>query len=613
MQPQQRSSTKLDYVTVTDMDVLKDLIKRAYRKGGMSFDTETTGLDVMQDSLVGLSIAVEPYQGYYVPLAHADGEQLAMDDVLSVMKTALEDPMLLKVLHHAKFDKQILLRYGINLNGVDDTMLMSYSIHGGKHYHNMDDLAWLHLKHRTTKFKEVAGDGTFDLVPIEPATHYAAEDADVTLRLWEVLSGLLAKDPEAMHIYANIELPLIDVISDMEQAGVRVDGERLQQLTAQYQKDADSALDEIAMLVGEEINPASTLQVAAALKMLGVHITETTASGRTATGADVLEGLVKDESVSAEGKTLIKAILKWRKYTKLIGTYTEGLQKHINPDTGRVHPSFGMASTTTGRLACSEPNIQNQPSPNKDPVTGTELRSAFVAERGNKLIAADYSQIELRILAHACGDPALVKAFEDGVDIHKATAAKVLKKPVDQVTGVDRRAAKAVNFGIIYGQTEYGLSDGLGVSVEAARLIIKEYFGAFPGIVDYMDAAREYAHQNGYVTTIAGRKIWFPDIKSPQKWKRQHAERQAVNAPIQGTAADIIKKAMQEVDAGLIREGFQTRMLLQVHDELVFEAPEEEVADVLPFIKRTMEHAVDYLDVPLFVDACAGNNWAEAH
>jgi DNA polymerase-1 len=612
MQPQ-RSATRLEYVTIRDMDTLKDVIKRAYRAGGFCVDTETTGLNVMQDTLVGIALAVEPYQGYYIPLAHAEGEQLSMDEVLAELKPALEDPCLLKILHNAKFDKQILMRYGITLTGIEDSMLISYAMHGGKHRHNMDDLAWLHLKHRTTKFKEVAGDGTFDLVPIEAATHYAAEDADVTLRLYHVLVDMLAKDPEAMHVYANIDLPLVDVIADMEQAGVAVDTHRLGELTALYQKEVDAALDEIEAILGHEMNPASPRQVAAALEELRVYINELTASGQTATGKDVLEDLLKDDTVNAEGKTLIKAILRWRKFSKLISTYTDALPKCVDPDTGRIHPSFGMAHTNTGRLACSEPNLQNQPSPNKDPVTGTQIRSAFIPEPGNVLIAADYSQIELRVLAQACGDPALLQAFTDGVDIHKVTAAKVLNKPVDQVTSVDRRNAKAVNFGIVYGTTEYGLADTLGITPEAAKLVIEEYFRAFPGIRDYMDNAIAYARQNGYVTTMAGRTIWLQDINSGQKWKRQHAERQAVNAPIQGTAADVIREAMRKVDYGLLEQGFKTRLLLQVHDELVLEAPADEVEAVLPFVKKLMETAVDYMDVKLEVDAASGNSWAEAH
>lgn len=610
MQLPKKQQRDLDYVCIQDMDTLKSVLRRAWKRGVLSYDCETTGLNVHKDTIVGISLAVDPYQGYYVPLTHQTTEpQLDLVEVLEVMKPVLESPVLMKVLHNAKFDGQMLLRYGIKLNGFDDTMAMSYSMFGGKHRHNMDDLASIYLNHKTTKFSEVAGNGTFDMVPLDAATWYAAEDADVTLRLYEHFQSLLEKDDAGRDVYATVDLPLVTTLVQMEQRGIKVDEARLAELDEEFKTRRDEVLDDLEGILGHEFNPASPRQVAAVLQAAGASITEVTASGQTATGADVLEDLL-EKTQNTRVKSLVKGILEWRKFSKLVGTYTEGLAKAINPDTGRIHASFSQTSTATGRLACSDPNLQNIPIRTKE---GREIRTAFVAEEGNVLIAADYSQIELRILAHVCGDPAMLKAFEDGIDIHKATAAKVLGKPVSDVTSDERRAAKTVNFGIIYGQTKYGLAAELKISPDAAQEIIEEYFRTFPGIKDYTKTAVEFGHAHGHVHTLIGRKVWLPDINASIKWRRQHAERAALNAPIQGSAADVIREAMLKVEDMLAAEKLQTELLLQVHDELVFEAPADEAEEARDLIVKTMETAGSYLSVPLLVDAKIGNNWSEAH
>ena len=608
-----RRAEKIDrakYVTIDDMDTLDAWIKDAYTTGVLAIDTETSGLSFMEDELVGISLSTRPGNGAYIPLAHMEGKQLPLQDVLDALAPLLSCPVVMKVLFNGKFDFNFFSRYGLYVGPFEDAMLAANSMYGGKHRMNMDELSSRYLGHTTIKFAEVAGGGTFDQVAIEPATAYAAEDSEVTLRLMYLMQDHLANDPGGMAVYSQLEQPLVPIISRMEMAGVKVDGAYLDELTGQFKAAMDEALDKAVMAAGADFNPGSPQQVGKVLERAGITINEQTASGQTATGVEVLEERLKDGDITGRGKDLVEAILDWRKHAKLIGTYTRGLKAHINEQTGRVHPSFGLASTTTGRLACSEPNIQNIPIRTEE---GRLIRGAFIAEPGHTLISADYSQIELRVLAHACGDEALFLAFDRGLDIHQATASEVWNIPFDDVTKDQRRNAKAVNFGIIYGQSAWGLARGLGISKDEAEDIIAAYFDRFPGIRGFMDNAMQFATDHGYVHTMAGRKVWFPDIKTGTKGQRGHALRAAVNAPIQGTAADIIKQAMIDVDAMLTEEGFDTRMLLQVHDELVFEAPEHEVEKVMPMIVHTMETAVSYLDVPLLVEAKSAYNWLEAH
>lgn len=579
----------------------------------MAFDTETTGLDAQQVDLVGICMSVREGTGCYIPTGHSTSEpQLPLQTVIDYLRPVLESPVILKVLHNAKYDMAIMHRYGIELTPIADTMLMSNSMFGGLHRHGMDECSARYLRYQPIKFTEVVPNGTtFADVSHDAATAYAAEDGDVTLRLHQVMRTKLAADPAGMSVYTNLELPLVPVIARMERTGIKADVPYLGELTKQFTHERDLRLDMAESLAGIEFNPASPLQVGEVLKRMGVALTETTESGQTATGVKVLEDVLETGELPDNGsEELIRVILDWRKFNKLIGTYTEALPTRVNPHTGRIHPSFGMASTTTGRLACSEPNLQNIPARTAE---GKLLRNAFVAEPGHKLISADYSQIELRVLAHATGDPNLLGAFDNGIDIHTMTAALVNDVTIEAVTKDMRRDAKAVNFGIVYGISGYGLARQLKISVDDADRLIAGYFRRFGSIQSYMERAKEMARQNGYVMTMAGRKVWAPDINSGSRARRRYAERAVVNAPIQGTAADIIKEAMIKVDAMLAANEMQTRLLLQVHDELVFEAPDREVAVVLPMINECMESVADYIDVPLVVDAKSGATWGDAH
>jgi DNA polymerase-1 len=604
---------RADYETVTTMDRLQVYIDHARRLGYLSFDTETTSVDAQSCELVGISLSTDPGIGAYVPLGHAtDTAQLDLVEVLEALRPILESPVIIKILHNAKYDVSVMARYGVEITNIDDSMLMSLSLFGGLHRHNMDELAYRYHRYTTIKYKEVAGSGatevTFDRVPVPAATAYAAEDSDVTLRLFNEFRSQLLKDPDSARVYEQLEKPLIPVIAGMEQAGIKLDVDYLRTLTEEFTASREQALERAYSLAGQEFNPGSPRQVGAVLKALGAPLTELTETGQLATGVKVLEDIEHSGQLSETASELVKAILEWRKFSKLIGTYTEALPEFVNAQTGRIHPSFGMASTTTGRLACSDPNIQNIPIRTPE---GARIRYALVAEPGHKLIAADYSQVELRVLAHATGDPALFHAFENGIDIHRMTAAQINGIRPEDVDKGQRRAAKTVNFGIIYGQTEYGLARELKISTDEAAAMIRKYFATFPTIKTYMERARAMARELGYVQTIAGRKIWAPEINSRNKARRGYAERQVINAPIQGTAADIIKKAMLNVSAGLAHGGWKTRLLMQVHDELVFEAPDSEVELVLPLIKATMETCVDYLDVALVVDAKAGQSWGD--
>lgn len=603
------------YKTVASLDELDELIKAAYKAGYLSVDTETTGLDWMNAELVGLSLSLEPGSGFYVPVAHDDGPNLPLVEVIDRMKPLLEHPLVLKIGQNLKYDWHILKRYGVTIAPIEDNMLLWYVLEAGKSSVGMDQLAARHLNYVPVSFKEVTGGGkvTFNAVPIDQATFYAAEDSDVTLRLTILARQRLARDENdgVRRVYTELEEPLLPVLANMEHRGIRINIGHLHALTEQFDEEKNKALDEAETIVGHAFNPASPQQVGAVLQRMGVEITDQTDTGAMATGVEVLTETLRREEVRPEAKTFIKSVLQFRKYNKLIGTYTEGLIKAADVH-GKVHTSFNQASVETGRLSSSNPNIQNIPSPART-LEGQLIREAFVASPGHKLISADYSQVELRIAAHASGDDTMFDLFASGQDFHKGTAADMYGVPLDQVTPEQRRAAKTVNFSIIYGKTAWGLSRDLDISIADAEEILAGYLNTFPDLGRYMERAKEFAKRRGYVETLFGRRIWTPDIRSPNNGKRKHAERAAINAPIQGSAADIIKAAMIKVNNMLHVGQFKTRMLLQVHDELVFEAPDVEVAEVLPLIVATMETAVDYLDVPLVVDAKPASNWREAH
>ena len=579
----------------------------------------------MQADLVGVSLAVTPNEACYVPIGHRIGtedlfgggglapDQLREEDVLTLLKPLLEAPGVLKIGQNVKFDMQVFARRGVTVAPCDDTMLLSYALDAGAtgNGHGMDDLSERFLGHKPIAFGEVAGSGRtfigFARVPIDRATEYAAEDADVTLRLWRVLKPRLAAE-RMTTVYETLERPLVSVLARMERRGVEIDRDMLSRLAGDFAQSMARLEDEISKIVGAPFNPGSPKQLGDILfGQMGLPGGKRTATGAWSTSASVLEDL------AAEGHQLPARILEWRQLSKLKSTYADALPGFINPATGRVHTSYALAATTTGRLSSSEPNLQNIPVRTEE---GRKIRRAFVAPRGHKLISADYSQIELRLLAHIADIPALKTAFADGLDIHAMTASEMFGVPIEGMPGEVRRRAKAINFGIIYGISAFGLANQLGIPREEAGAYIKKYFERFPGIRDYMDATRKSARANGYVTTIFGRKCHYPRINASNVSERAFNERAAINAPIQGSAADIIRRAMIRMDGALAEAGLQARMLLQVHDELVFEAPDEEIEATLPVVTRVMVEAPEpalRLHVPLQVDARAAQNWEEAH
>ena len=608
------------YECVTTLERLDAWIEEALDLGLVAVDTETTSLDAMSADLVGVSLATAPGRACYIPLAHVSGgdmfggdrpNQIPFDAALSRLKTLLEHPATLKIAQNLKYDWLVLVRYGITVAPFDDTMLISYALDAGKGGHGMDELSERWLGHKPIPFKEVAGSGksmvTFDKVPLDKATAYAAEDADVTLRLWRVLKPRLVAEGMTT-LYERLERPMVPCLGQMEREGVKVDRQMLSRLSGDFAQLMARLEAEIHELAGESFNVGSPKQVGDILfgKMALPGGTKTK-TGAWSTGASVLEDLAN------EGHELPKRLLDWRQASKLKSTYTDALPGYINEETGRVHTSFSLASTSTGRLSSSEPNIQNIPIRTE---MGREIRRAFVAEPGQKLISADYSQIELRVLAHIADIPQLKKAFEDGLDIHAMTASEMFGVPIEGMDPMVRRRAKAINFGIIYGISAFGLANQLGISREEAGNYIKTYFERFPGIKAYMEATKKDAHANGYVSTLFGRRAHYPEINTKNPNMRAFLERAAINAPIQGSAADIIRRAMVRMHKVLADAAVDARMLLQVHDELIFEVPEEQVDAAKPLIVKTMEEATLptlQLSVPLKVDAQAADNWEEAH
>jgi len=610
------------YAAVVTLAEFEGWIARARAQGFVAIDTETDSLNAMQARLVGVSLALVPGEACYVPLQHGAGsgldfdgagaqEQIPLHDAVRVLKPLLEDPAVLKIGQNLKFDMLVFRQHGIELAPLDDTMLLSYALDAGLHGHGMDELSELHLGHKPIPFSAVAGKGkaqvTFDRVPVEKAVDYAAEDADVTLRLWHVLKPRLAAE-DRMTVYETLERPLVPVIVEMERAGVKVEPAVLAGLSDDFARKMARIEAEIHDLAGEPFNIASPKQLGEILFVKqGLEGGRKTKTGAWSTDADTLEAL------AAQSHALPRAVLDWRGLAKLKSTYTDALPAFIDKTTGRIHTSYALAATTTGRLASTEPNLQNIPIRTEE---GRKIRSAFVAEDGHLLISADYSQIELRLLAHIAGIDALKQAFAGGLDIHAMTASEMFAVPLQGMDPSVRRRAKAINFGIIYGISAFGLANQLGISRQEAGDYIDRYFERFPGIRAYMDQTKAFAHANGYVETIFGRRIHVPAIHSKNPTERAFMERAAINAPIQGSAADIIRRAMILMPTALAEAKLAARMLLQVHDELVFEAPEGEAEATCATVAEIMSTAAApsvNLSVPLEVTARAGRNWEEAH
>ena len=616
------------YETVTELDVLEQWITSARHQGHVAIDTETDSLDAMRARLVGVSLALTPGKACYVPLQHGagdgldlegvgDAQQIPLQDALAALKPLLEDPSVLKIGQNLKYDLLVLAQHDIDVTPMDDTMLMSYALDAGRGRHGMDELALRHLGHVCIPFKEVVGTGksalTFDQVPIPKASEYAAEDADITLRLWLLLKPRLSGESMAT-VYETLERPLAPVLARMERHGVHVERQLLSRLSGNFAQKLGALEASIHGAAGEEFNIASPRQLGEILfDKMGLPGGKRTKSGQWETSAGLLDDLAGNEELSAEARSFVSQMMEWRQLAKLKSTYTDALPEHINPVTNRIHTSYAMAATSTGRLASTDPNLQNIPIRTSE---GREIRTAFTAEKGNRLISADYSQIELRVLAHMADIGALKKAFEDGLDIHAMTAAEMFGVPVEGMDASVRRRAKAINFGIIYGISAFGLAAQLGISRGEASDYIKTYFQRFPGIRDYMEATKETARKQGYVETLFGRRAHYVDINSKNAQVRAFKERAAINAPIQGSAADIIRRAMVRMEGALAEAKLSARMLLQVHDELIFEAPEGEVDKTIEVACRVMENSPSpavHLNVPLKVDAAAGDNWDEAH
>ncbi|NKC47642.1 DNA polymerase I [Ochrobactrum anthropi ATCC 49188] len=610
------------YTCIRDIATLKLWLAEAVETGVLAFDTETTSLDPMQAELVGFSLALAPGRAAYIPLQHKSGAgdllgggmvegQIPLDEALAALKIVLEDASVLKIAQNMKYDWLVMRRHGINTVSFDDTMLISYVLDAGTGSHGMDPLSERWLGHTPIPYKDVAGSGksavSFDMVDLDRATAYAAEDADVTLRLWQVLKPRLAAEG-LMSVYERLERPLVDVLACMEERGIAVDRQVLSRLSGDLAQAAAAYEDEIYELAGERFNIGSPKQLGDILfGKMSLSGASKTKTGQWSTSAQVLEDL------AAEGHPLPRKIVDWRQLTKLKSTYTDALPGFINPETKRVHTSYAMASTSTGRLSSSDPNLQNIPVRTAE---GRKIRTAFIAEPGNKLVSADYSQIELRVLAHVADIAQLKQAFADGIDIHAMTASEMFGVPVEGMPSEVRRRAKAINFGIIYGISAFGLANQLSIPREEAGQYIRTYFERFPGIKDYMEATKAFARENGYVETIFGRRAHYPDIRASNPQVRAFNERAAINAPIQGSAADIIRRAMIRMEDALAEQNLAARMLLQVHDELIFEVPDNEVEKTIPVVRHIMENAAMpavSLAVPLHVDARAAHNWDEAH
>jgi DNA polymerase-1 len=608
------------YEHISDMDALGRWIETIRAQGYVALDTETTSLNEMQADLVGVSLATAPGRACYIPLAHKGGAaddlfgsedlaegQVPMADVLDALKPVLEDDAILKIGQNMKYDAKILAGHGITVAPIDDTMLMSYALHAGEHGHGMDTLSERYLSHEPIPIKALLGSGksaiTFDRVPVEEAVKYAAEDADITLRLWLTFKPHLHR-ARVTTVYETLERPLVPVLAEMERHGVKVDRDTLRAMSGKFAQKMGELEAEIHALAGRSFNVGSPKQLGEILfDEMGLEGGKKGKTGAYATGADVLEDLATEHELPAR-------VLDWRQLSKLKSTYTDALQDHIDPDTGRVHTSYVQTGANTGRLASTDPNLQNIPVRSEE---GRRIREAFVAEEGNLLVSLDYSQIELRILAHVAGIDTLKQAFREGHDIHAMTASEMFGVPMDEMTPEVRRQAKAINFGVIYGISGFGLARNLRIPRAEAQGFIDRYFERFPGIRDYMDETVSFAKEHGFVQTLFGRKIHTPEIGARGP-RAGFARRAAINAPIQGTAADIIRRAMIRMPDAI--RDLPCKMLLQVHDELIFEVAKDGVDRLIGVAGEVMQGAADpavHLDVPLVVDAGQGGNWAEAH
>ena len=608
------------YEHVSDTAALQAWIDRIYEFGYVAVDTETTGLDDMVAQLVGVSLCVEPGKACYIPLIHkargsddlfgsddlAEG-QIPTEEALRLLTPMLEDPSILKIGQNMKYDSKIFAQLGINVAPIDDTMLLSYAMHAGLHGHGMDTLSERYLSHTPIPIKPLLGTGksaiTFDKVPLADAVKYAAEDADITLRLWQLFKPQLHR-VGVTKVYETLERPLVPVLAAMERSGVKVDRDTLSRMSNAFAQKMAGLEDEIYELAGRKFNVGSPKQLGEILfDEMGLEGGKKGKTGAYATGADVLEDLATEHDLPAR-------VLDWRQVSKLKSTYTDALQDHINPDTGRVHTSYSIAGASTGRLASTDPNLQNIPIRSEE---GRRIREAFVAEPGKALVALDYSQIELRILAHIANIPELKQAFQDGIDIHALTASEMFGVPLDEMTSDVRRQAKAINFGVIYGISGFGLARNLRIPRAEAQGFIDRYFERFPGIRTYMNETKAFAKEHGFVQTLFGRKIHTPEI-SAKGPRAGFAQRAAINAPIQGTAADVIRRAMIRMPDAI--KDLPATMLLQVHDELLFEVEKGAEDDLIAAARKVMENAADpvvKLDVKLDVDAGVGASWAEAH
>jgi DNA polymerase-1 len=600
-----------DYQTILTRDAFDAWLTRLREAELFGFDTETTSLDYMQAEVVGLSFAVKPGEAAYVPVAHCypgAPEQLSRDWVLEQLRPLLEDAGKAKLGHHLKYDRNVLANHGVTLRGIDyDSMLESYVLDSTASRHDLDSLCQKYLGHTNIKFEEVAGKGakqlTFDQVPLETASPYAAEDADMTLRLHQLLWPRLVAEPRLQQLYETIERPLLTVLADIERTGVKVDVDMLKVQSRELAERMQVVESEAHALAGEPFNLGSPKQIQAILyDKQQLPVLAKTPKGAPSTAEPVLQELALDYP-------LPKCILEYRSLSKLKSTYTDKLPGQVHPGSGRVHTSYHQAVAATGRLSSSDPNLQNIPIRTPE---GRRIRQAFVADAGNEILAADYSQIELRIMAHLSGDAGLVEAFARGEDIHRATAAEVFATSPDQVTADQRRSAKAINFGLIYGMSAFGLAKQLGINRGQAQDYVDLYFERYPGVKTYMETTREVAREQGYVETLFGRRLYLPDINARNAQRRQAAERTAINAPMQGTAADIIKKAMLIVDVWIKTEAKDVKMIMQVHDELVFEVPLTKSQILGDAVRKIMESAAE-LSVPLLVDVGTGANWDKAH
>ena len=613
------------YTLINDEKTLQEWINAAFKNGTVCIDTETTALTPVKADLVGISLSSEVGKAAYIPIGHvteqadllgetsgSDIPQLPMDTVIKMIKPLLEDPSVMKVAHNMKYDWQIFAAHGVDVAPCDDTLLISYVLDGSKHSHSMDNLSKLYFNFEPIKFEEVAGKGksqvTFDKVDIEKALDYAAEDADITLRLYHTLKPRLVHE-KMTAVYENIERPLIPIIAQMEMDGIKVDPAILRQMSTDFGKRIADLEGEIHTLAGTPFNIGSPKQIGEILfDQMGLEGGKKTKTGQYSTDVKALEDL------AAQGHEIVQKILDWRGLSKLKSTYTDALQEQIASQTGRVHTSYAMTGTSTGRLASSDPNLQNIPIRTEN---GRKIREAFIAEDGHVLLSVDYSQVELRLAAEVAGVEALKQAFKDGVDIHTLTASQVFDVPLQDVSGEIRRQAKAVNFGIIYGISGWGLAKQLGCPPAEASDFIKRYLARFPEIKDYMEERKAEAHEHEFVKTLYGRKCFTPNINAKIPAQRSGSERAAINAPLQGTAADIMKIAMAKMPSALKEAGLNAKMLLQVHDELIFEVPKDELEATSALTRQIMENAFKIMDVeisvPLIAEAGSGHSWAEAH